>query len=96
MNKLIKNFLFWFVLFGLIVNLINLTGNDSKNIILIAFNPLLNLLEDNAIIRDFIRNNGFYLWNILSMLSFIAYGLLLDVFVRGRSHTLKRKQGYKN
>lgn len=51
MNKLIKNFLFWSVLFGLIVNLINLTGNDSKNIILIAFNPLLNLLEDNASIR---------------------------------------------
>lgn len=96
MNKLIKSFLFWSVLFGLIVNLINLTGNDSKNIILIAFNPLLNLLEDNASIRDFIRKNGFYLWNILSMLSFIAYGLLLDVFVRGRSHTLKRKQGYKN
>lgn len=96
MNKLIKNFLFWSVLFGLIVNLINLTGNDSKNIILIAFNPLLNLLEDNASIRDFIRNNGFYLWNILSILSFIGYGLLLDVFVRGRSHTLKRKQGHKN
>ena len=78
MKKLIKKFLFWFVLMGVIVNIINITGNDNKNIILIGLNPLLNLLESNSTIREFTKSIGFYVWNILSMLSFIIYGLLLD------------------
>ena len=45
MKKLIKKFLFWFVLMGVIVNVISITGSDDKNIILIGLNPLLNLLE---------------------------------------------------
>lgn len=81
MKKLIKKFLFWFVLMGVIVNVISITGNDDKNIILIGLNPLLNLLESNGTIREFIKSNGFYLWNILSMLSFIIYGLLLDFII---------------
>ncbi len=78
MKKLIKKFLFWFVLMGVIVNVISITGNDDKNIILIGLNPLLNLLESNSTIREFTKSIGFYVWNILSMLSFIIYGLLLD------------------
>ena len=78
MKKLIKKFLFWFVLMGVIVNVISITRNDDKNIILIGLNPLLNLLESNDTIREFTKSIGFYVWNILSMLSFIIYGLLLD------------------
>lgn len=78
MKKLIKKFLFWFVLMGVIVNVISITGNDDKNIILIGLNPLLNLLESNDTIREFTKSIGFYVWNILSMLSFIIHGLLLD------------------
>ena len=78
MKKLIKKFLFWFVLMGVIVNVISITRNDDKNIILIGLNPLLNLLESNSTIREFTKSIGFYVWNILSMLSFIIYGLLLD------------------
>ncbi|ERJ82832.1 hypothetical protein HMPREF1987_01283 [Peptostreptococcaceae bacterium oral taxon 113 str. W5053] len=78
MKKLIKKFLFWFVLMGVIVNVISITGSDDKNIILIGLNPLLNLLESNSTIREFTKSIGFYVWNIFSMLSFIIYGLLLD------------------
>lgn len=63
---------------GVIVNVISITRNDDKNIILIGLNPLLNLLESNDTIREFTKSIGFYVWNILSMLSFIIYGLLLD------------------
>lgn len=81
MKKLIKKFLFWFVLIGVIVNVISITGNDDKNIILIGLNPLLNLLESNSTIRELIKDLGSYVWNILSMLSFIVYGFLLDVIL---------------
>lgn len=81
MKKLIKKFLFLFVVIGVIVNVISITGNDDMNIILIGLNPLLNLLESNSMIRELIKVFGFYIWNILSMLSFIVYGFLLDVIL---------------
>lgn len=81
MKKLIKKFLFLFVVIGAIVNVISITGNDDMNIILIGLNPLLNLLESNSMIRELIKVFGFYIWNILSLLSFIVYGFLLDVIL---------------
>ena len=81
MKKLIKKFLFLFVVIGVIVNVISITGNDDMNIILIGLNPLLKLLESNSMIRELIKVFGFYIWNILSMLSFIVYGFLLDVIL---------------
>lgn len=81
MKKLIKKFLFLFVVIGVIVNVISITGNDDMNIILIGLNPLLNLLESNSTIRELIKVFGFYIWNILSMLSFIVYGFLLYVIL---------------
>ena len=81
MKKLIKKFLFLFVVIGVIVNVISITGNDDMNIILIGLNPLLNLLESNSMIRELIKVFGFYIWNILSMLSFIVYGFLLYVIL---------------
>ncbi|MFC5680284.1 hypothetical protein ACVR0C_05790 [Streptococcus downii] len=81
MKKLIKKFLFLFVVIGVIVNVISITGNDDMNIILIGLNPLLNLLESNSMIRELIKGFGFYIWNILSMLSFIVYEFLLDVIL---------------
>ena len=81
MKKLIKKFLFLFVVIGVIVNVISITRNDDMNIILIGLNPLLNLLESNSMIRELIKVFGFYIWNILSMLSFIVYGFLLGVIL---------------
>lgn len=81
MKKLIKKFLFLFVVIGVIVNVISITRNDDMNIILIGLNPILNLLESNSMIRELIKVFGFYIWNILSMLSFIVYGFLLDVIL---------------
>lgn len=80
-EKTKKKFLFLFVVIGVIVNVISITGNDDMNIILIGLNPLLNLLESNSMIRELIKVFGFYIWNILSMLSFIVYGFLLDVIL---------------
>lgn len=81
MKKLIKKFLFLFVVIGVIVNVISITGNDDMNIILIGLNPLLNLLESNSMMRELIKVFGFYILNILSMLSFIVYEFLLDVIL---------------
>lgn len=80
MNKIFKNFAFWFLIIGLIVNIINLIGQDDKNIILIGLNPILNIFSGNANIREFM-NSWAYLWNLASMLTNIFYGLILD-FIR--------------
>lgn len=43
--KTLKYFTFWFVLFSLIVCLINLSGNDEKNILIFLTNPIHIFLE---------------------------------------------------
>lgn len=80
MKKFYKTFTFYFTIIGIIIVLLNVSGMDDMNIFMIGLNPILNLLDDSNIIRDFM-NSGNYLWHIASFITNILYGLILD-FIR--------------
>lgn len=80
MKKFYKTFTFYFLIIGIIVILLNVSGMDDMNIFMIGLNPVLNLLDDSNVICDFM-NSGNYLWHIASFITNVLYGLILD-FVR--------------
>ena len=82
MKKFCKTFTFYFVIIGIIVVLLNVIGVDDMNILMIGLNPLLNLLDNSKVIRDFM-NSGTYLWHIASVITNILYGILFD-FIRAK------------
>ena len=82
MKKFYKTFTFYFVIIGIIVVLLNVIGVDDMNILMIGLNPLLNLLDNSKVIRDFM-NSGTYLWHIASVITNILYGILFD-FIRAK------------
>jgi len=80
MKKFYKTFTFYFLIIGIIVILLNVSGMDDMNIFMIGLNPILNLLDDSNVVCDFM-NSGNYLWHIASFITNVLYGLILD-FVR--------------
>lgn len=80
MRSFYKTFTFYFVIIGIVVVLLNILGIDDMNILMIGLNPILNLLDNSKVIRDFM-NSGTYLWHIASIITNILYGLILD-FIR--------------
>ena len=74
MKKVIKAFTFWFAILGVIVVLLNILKLDDMNIIMIGLNPILNILSSSSINISAIP----YLWHILSLVTMVAYGLVLD------------------
>jgi len=77
MKKIYKTFTFYFVIIGIIVVVLNVIGQDDMNILMIGLNPILNMLDDSKVIRDFM-NSGSYLWHIASIITNILYGLIFD------------------
>ena len=80
MKKIYKTFTFYFVIIGILVVLLNILELDDMNILLIGLNPVLNILDDSKVIRDFMNSN-IYLWNVASLVTNILYGIILD-FIR--------------
>ena len=78
MKKIYKTFTFYFAIIGVIIVVLNILGLDDMNILMIGLNPLLNLLDDNKVICDFM-NSGMYLWHIASFMTNILYGIILDI-----------------
>lgn len=77
MKKFYKTFTFYFVIIGVIIVILNILGQDDMNILMIGLNPLLNILDNSKMIRDFM-NSSTYLWHIASIITNILYGLILD------------------
>lgn len=76
MKKARKSFTFWFALVGIIGVILNVTGfNDVR--LFIGFNPILNVLSGSKACCDVI-NSVSHLWYILSMITMIVYGLVID------------------
>ena len=80
MKKFYKTFTFYFTIIGIIVVLLNLLGINDMNILMIGLNPILNILDDSKVIRDFM-NSSSYLWHIVSLITNILYCIILD-FIR--------------
>lgn len=77
MKKVVKSCTFWFALLGIIVVILNLLKLDDMNILMIGLNPLLNIFSSSKPCRDLI-NSVPYLWQILSFITMVGYGLIID------------------
>lgn len=75
-EKIIKFFSFWFAIVGVIGISLNLVGFDDISLF-IGLNPILNALSSSKAFCDVI-NSLPYLWYILSLLTMIGYGLVID------------------
>ena len=47
MKKIMKSFTFWCLIISVIEIFMHQIGQDSKSIVLIGFNPLLNMIADS-------------------------------------------------
>ena len=75
MKKIIKSFTFWFAIIGIIGIILNLVGFDDISLF-IGLNPILNALSSSKACN--VINSIPYLWYILSMITMIGYGLVID------------------
>lgn len=88
-NKWVKTFSFWCVVLSAIIIVIHQIGQDSKSIVLISLNPILNFISDSEAGNQFMNSGpsiatksiageiSIY-WYIGSIVSFFLYGLVLD------------------
>lgn len=106
MNKVVKSFTFWFMLIAVFEIIMHQIGQDSKNIVLIGFNPILNMIAgSNGFINNFMQSGlqiscntivgqiSIY-WYIGSFLTFGVYGGILDLIKWGvkKAHNREIKQ----
>lgn len=77
MRKLLKSWTLWMILFGGLVLLYNLTGRDDKNIVMIGLNPLLSTVFNTSAFCIAAEQYP-YVWHLLSILTMVLYGLVLD------------------
>lgn len=90
MKKIAKSFTFWFLLIALFEIYMHQIGQDSKSIVLIGLNPILSIISrtDSFLVfmdsgmqipcRTIMGSISIY-WYIASMLSFLIYGIILDL-----------------
>ncbi len=67
---------FWFVLASIAVVLLNLSDLDDMNLLMIGINPILNFLSSSPWCTAIANTPG--AWHVLSIVTMIFYGLLLD------------------
>ena len=77
MKKILKSCTFWFLMSGIIVVILNLAKLDDLNLLMIFFNPILNILSSSSLCN--VIADVPYLWHILSLLTMTMYGLLFDL-----------------
>lgn len=84
MKRLIQSFTFWFLIVSFIIIAMHQMGFDSKSIVLIGLNPILNQLPYDTmnaglqISCDTIAGSISIYWYIASILSMLFYGIVLD------------------
>ena len=90
MKKIMKSFTFWCLLISVFEIFMHQIGQDSKSIVLIGFNPLLNMIADSQGSLYDLMCSGWQVpcntitgeisiyWYIGSGLSFLFYGIVLD------------------
>ena len=101
MKKLFKSFTFWFAVASVLIILLNVIGQDSKNIVLTLSNyPLYMILQKagfklydpNAIDHTFFISQMFS-WFVWHFVSYLCYGFIIDLIRRmffGKKKDLKK------
>ena len=104
MKKAMRSFTFWLFLIAILEIIMHQIGQDSKSIVLIGFNPILNMIARSDFLNNLMHSGlqvschtivgqiSIY-WYIGAILTFIIYGIILD-FVKGLVHYLLIKSNY--
>lgn len=89
MKKIFKSFTFYFMLVSILIIYMHYIGQDSKSIVLIGLNPILNSLA-NTTFADNILDTGIQVscntimgtisinWYIAHFITFTLFGVILD------------------
>lgn len=89
MKKIFKSFTFYFMLASILIIYMHYIGRDSKSILLIYLNPILNSLTYSTF-ADNVLNTGIQIscntllgkiyinWYIAHFITFTFFGLILD------------------
>lgn len=89
LKMLITSFTFWFVVLSLLIIWNHYSGGDSKSIVLIYFNVILESISLNDVGRELLNNGPMIpartilgeisvYWYVAHLISFILYGAVLD------------------
>ena len=90
MKKLFRSFTFWFIILSFVIIFMHQIGQDSKSIVLIGFNPILNTLSKWDVANKFMQSGlnvscntiagsiSIY-WYIASVITIGLYGFSLDL-----------------
>ena len=90
MKKILKSFTFYFMLLSLIMIFTHYTGYDSHGIMLFHLNVILKSLLYSEFANSVIRTGPkiacgsvageiYILWYVAHFISFVIYGLILDL-----------------
>jgi len=89
MKKIVKSFTFWALILSIVIIFMHQIGQDSKSIILIGLNPILEFLMKSDAGRGFmdsglkvschtLEGEISVLWYIGSVITILIYGVILD------------------
>lgn len=90
MRRIVNSFTFWALILSIVVIIMHQIGQDSKSIILIGLNPILELMSKSEACNKFM-NSGMkvgcasiegeisILWYIGAVITNLIYGVVLDL-----------------
>lgn len=97
MKSILTSFTIGLFSLSIVIIVFNITGYDDRNILLVELNPILNILVHMEPFRTIIwqnRSNGIIY--ILSIITNIIYGLVIDLIIYLCSKVLKVKEKKDN
>lgn len=96
MIKIFKSFIFWFFIASIAVIIINVTGNDDKNILLIGLNPILNFAVYTEPFRSIAWNDGPNIFMYIAhLLTFIFPAAIIDFIIYAIKCSIKKSNSLK-
>lgn len=96
MKKIFRSFTFWFFIASIAVIIINITGNDDKNILLIGLNPILNFAVYTEPFRSIALNDGPNIFMYIAhLITFIFPATIIDFIIYTIKYSIKKSNSLK-
>ena len=96
MKKIFRSFTFWFFIASIAVIIINITGNDYKNILLIGLNPILNFALYTEPFRSIVWNDGPNIFMYMThLITFIFPAAIIDFIIYAIKYSIKKSNSLK-
>lgn len=96
MKKIFKSFTFWFFIVSIAVIIMNITGNDDKNILLIGLNPILNLIVYTEPFRSIAWNDGPNIFMYIAhLITYIFPAAIINFIIYSIKYSIKKSISLK-